>query len=83
MVKPQLDEVLANNREATEQVKAATDELTVAHAVLEKNLPGSAEAREIDEALERAHAAEKLLSESADKLEESNEKLQEAIKQVG
>ena len=74
-----LTEALEKNRQATEEVQRAAEDLAVAHAVLDtKTAKG-----EIDDEAKRAVAetarVEKRLEQSVDKLDQVNQTLQKEI----
>ncbi len=68
-------EALERNKEATEEVKKAAEDLAVVHAVLETKVAG--DGRHVDDgdvtrAVAEAHRVEKELAQSAEKLESVN-----------
>jgi archaellum component FlaC len=77
-----LEEALAKNEDATEEVKRAADELTIVRAVLEKVSDGTPP-EDIELAAERAEELEEDLSLAAEKLEEVNDTLAEELKGRG
>ncbi|RZL90449.1 MAG: hypothetical protein EOP82_15570 [Variovorax sp.] len=77
-----LEEALAKNVEATEEVKRAADELTIVRAVLDK-VPDGTPPEDIELAAERAGELEEDLSAAAEKLEEVNDALAEELKVRG
>jgi archaellum component FlaC len=77
-----LEEALAKNEDATEEIKRAADELTVVRAVLEKVSDGTPP-EDIELAAERAEELEEDLSLAAEKLEEVNDTLAEELKGRG
>jgi archaellum component FlaC len=77
-----LEEALAKNEDATEEIKRAADELTVVRAVLEK-VPDGTPPEDIELAAERAEELEEDLSLAAEKLEEVNDTLAEELKGRG
>lgn len=74
-----LEEALAQNVEATEEVKHVVDNLAVVHAVLDQ-APNGAPPGDLDLAAEKARKLEKQLSTAAEKLEDVNEKLADELK---
>ena len=73
-----LEEALAKNMDATEEVNRAADELTIVRAVLEK-LPEGTPPEDIELAAERTEALETDLSSAAEKLEEVNDTLADEV----
>jgi hypothetical protein len=68
-------DVLLQNTEAAEQIKAAANELEVVHAVLSTRVPGQAADGDVQAAVARTGEIEQQLSETAQALDESNERL--------
>ena len=72
-----LDDVLNQNIEATEQIKAAANELGVVHAVLSTPIPPQSAEGDLEAAVERTEEIEQQLNETAEALDRSNELLRE------
>ncbi|MDP3226474.1 MAG: hypothetical protein Q8N13_00670 [Acidovorax sp.] len=72
-------EILNQNLETAEQIKATADELDVVHAVLSTQIPTDAMQGDLQAAVERTDQLEQKLSETADALDKSNELLQQHI----
>jgi hypothetical protein len=70
-----LNEVLNQNLEAAEQIKATASELDVVHAVLSTQIPSEALEGDLQAAVERTDELGQQLSETAEALEKSNELL--------
>ncbi|MBT2303887.1 hypothetical protein J7E70_25930 [Variovorax paradoxus] len=77
-----LEEALAKNVDATEEVRRAADELTIVRAVLDK-VPDGTPPGDIELAAERAEELEGDLSSAAEKLDEVNDSLVEELKARG
>jgi hypothetical protein len=75
-----LAEAVEKNKEATEEVHKAAEDLAVAHAVLDTKAAGGAVDDEAKRAVAETAKVEKRLSRSAEKLEQVNETLQREIK---
>jgi hypothetical protein len=73
--KSPLDEALTKNKEASEEVARAADDLAVVHAVLDTKIEKGASDRDVERAVAETKKVEERLSESAEKLEEVNETL--------
>ena len=76
-------EALDKNKQVTEEVKKAADDLAVVHAVLEtkledKDKPGVD--ADVSRAVAETRKVEKQLAQSAEKLEAVNETLARAVK---
>lgn len=72
-----ITDVLRQNTEAAEQIKAAANELEVVHAVLTTKVPDNATDGDVQAAVVRTGEIEQQLSETAQALDESNERLRE------
>ena len=71
-------DVLNQNMEAVEKIKAAASELEVVHAVLSTEIPPeAAQGDDLQKAVERTGMIEQQLSETAKALDQSNEMLRE------
>ncbi|RST50111.1 hypothetical protein [Variovorax sp. MHTC-1] len=77
-----LEEALAKNVDATEEVRRTADELAIVRAVLDK-VPDGAPPEDIELAAERAEELEGGLSSAAEKLDEVNDTLAEELKARG
>jgi hypothetical protein len=80
---PEVENALEKNKEVTEEVKGAADELTVVHAVLSKDPPPPAAQGDTAQAIERTKELEERLTKSADKLTEVNETLARKVESSG
>lgn len=69
-------EILNQNLETAEQIKATANELDVVHAVLATQIPSDALKGDLQSAVERTDQLEQKLQETAEALEKSNEQLQ-------
>lgn len=67
-----IGEVLNQNLEAAEQIKAAASELEVVHAVLSTQVPAEAAQGDLKAAVERTGEIEQQLSETAEAMDKSN-----------
>lgn len=74
-----VSDALEANRQASESVQRAADELAVVHSVLDKEVPKKVLSEDVDEAVERAGAIEKKLSKSSKKLQESSQTLKREL----
>lgn len=72
-----ISDVLSQNVEAAEQIKAAASELEVVHAVLSTKVPAKAAEGDLQSAVERTAEIEQQLNETAQALDKSNEMLRE------
>ncbi|EER62265.1 hypothetical protein AcdelDRAFT_0179 [Acidovorax delafieldii 2AN] len=72
-----IGEVLNQNLEAAEQIKAAASELEVVHAVLSTQVPAKAAQGDLKAAVERTGEIEQQLSETAEAMDKSNAVLRE------
>ena len=75
-----LAEAVEKNKQATEEVHKAAEDLAVAHAVLDTKAAKGAVDDEANRAVAETAKVEKRLSQSAEKLEQVNETLQREIK---
>lgn len=75
-----LDEALSKNREVTEEVARAADDLAVVHAVLETKLSADASEVDVGRAVAETKRVEERLGESAEKLERVNETLAREVR---
>ena len=82
-VASKIAEALDKNKEATEQVRAATDELAVAHAVLETKLARGAPEADVAKAVAQTGQVEKRLAKSTDTLDKVNETLEQVLESKG
>ncbi|MDZ7862886.1 hypothetical protein [Acidovorax sp.] len=73
----EIADVLNQNVEAAEQIKATASELNVVHAVLSTQIPSEALEGDLQAAVERTDELEQQLSETAEALEKSNDLLRE------
>jgi len=71
-----LDAALEKNKEATEEIKEAADELIVVHAVLDKTVSKGGNSSDAKEAVAHTQQIERRLSDTAEKLDGVNETLQ-------
>lgn len=74
-----LAKALKENKEATQAVEKAADELAVVHAVLDSELPKEVISSDADHAVERTGQLEKQLSASSEKLRKVNESLEREL----
>jgi hypothetical protein len=77
-----LDEALAKNKEATEEVARAADDLAVVHAVLDTKIAKGASDGDVQQAVAETKKVEERLSESAEKLEQVNEILEREVRRA-
>jgi hypothetical protein len=73
-------DALDQNKQATEEVKKAADDLAVVHAVLDTKLTKDASNDEVERAVAETGRVEKRLTKSAEKLDEVNDKLEREAK---
>ncbi len=73
----EIADVLNQNVEAAEQIKATASELNVVHAVLSTQIPPESLEGDLQAAVERTDELEQQLSETAEALEKSNDLLRE------
>ena len=78
-----LDEALTKNKEATQEVARASDDLAVVHAVLDTKLANGASDSDVERAVAETKKVEERLSESAEKLEQVNETLEREVRRAG
>jgi hypothetical protein len=74
-----LAKTLKENKEATQAVEKAADDLAVVHAVLDSELPKKTVSSDVDRAVERTGQLEKQLSASSEKLKKVNESLEREL----
>ena len=75
-----LDEALSKNKEATEEVARAADDLAVVHAVLDTKIASGASDDDVERAVAETKRLEERLSDSAEKLEQVNETLEREVR---
>ncbi len=75
-----LEDALSKNKEATEEVARAADDLAVVHAVLETKINNRANEGDVKRAVAETKRVEERLSESAEKLDEVNETLEREVR---
>lgn len=73
---PTIDDALEQNKQVTEEIKVAADELGLVHAVLDKQIPGDVHHGDVADAVARTDELEKRLSKSTEALDEVNETLE-------
>lgn len=78
-VAPALDRALDQNQSVKEAVQKSADELLVIHAVLQQEIPGHAQTREIAQALQKTDDLEEKISASVEELTEVNQLLAQEI----
>jgi len=76
---PDLAKALRENKEATQAVEKAADDLAVVHAVLDSELPKEMLSSDVDRAVEQTSELEKQLSASSKKLKKVNESLEREL----
>jgi chaperonin cofactor prefoldin len=74
-----LAKALKENKEATQAVEKAADDLAVVHAVLDSELPKEAVSSDVERAVEQTSQLEKQLSASSKKLKKVNESLEREL----
>lgn len=72
-----LADVLSQNVEAAEQIKSASNELDVVHAVLSSQSSASQADEDLQAAVERTDEISEQLAETAEALDKSNQRLRE------
>lgn len=77
-----LDEALTKNKEATEEVTRASDDLAVVHAVLDTKITSGTSEDDVTRAVAETKKLEERLSESAEKLEQVNETLEREVRRA-
>lgn len=77
-----LDEALTKNKEATEEVARAADDLAVVHAVLDTKIAKGASDGDVKRAVAETKKVEERLSESTEKLEQVNETLEREVRRA-
>lgn len=75
-----LAEALDRNKEATEEVARAVDDLAVVHAVLDTKIENGAADDDVERAVAETKKVEERLSDSAEKLEQVNEALERELR---
>ena len=78
-----LNEALNKNKEATEEVARAADDLAVVHAVLDTKLASGASDGDVKRAVAETKKVEERLSESVEKLEHVNETIAREVRIFG
>ena len=78
-VTSQIAAALDKNKEATKEVKKATDQLAVAHAVLDTKLRKGAPDEDVARAVAQTGQIEQRLVRSTDTLEQVNETLEQVL----
>ena len=73
----QISDVLDQNIEVVEQIKASATELEMVHAVLSTKVPRQGAEGDLQAAVERTGEIEQQLSETAEALDRSNQLLRE------
>ena len=73
-------DALDQNKQATEEVKKAADDLAVVHAVLDTKVTKGASDGDVKRAVAETDHVEKRLTKSAEKLDKVNEKLERETK---
>jgi hypothetical protein len=76
---PGLAKAVKENKEATQAVEKAADDLAVVHAVLDSELPKEIVSSDVDRAVEQTGELEKQLSASSEKLKKVNESLEREL----
>lgn len=74
-----LAKALKENKEATQAVEKAADDLAVVHAVLDSELPKEVVSSDVDRAVEQTGQLERQLSASSEKLKRVNESLEREL----
>ena len=77
-----LADALGKSKEATEDVKKAADDLAVVHAVLETKLAKGVADEDAARAIAETDRLEKRLTQSAEKLDQVNETLEQEVKRA-
>jgi hypothetical protein len=75
-------EALDENKQATEEVKRAADDLAVVHAVLDTKLTKGVSDGDVKRAVAETNAVEKRLAESAEKLDRVNDTLEREVQRA-
>jgi hypothetical protein len=73
-------EALDQNKQATEEVKKAADDLAVVHAVLDTKLTRGASDSDVKRAVAETGKVEERLTRSAEKLDQVNEALEREVR---
>ena len=75
-------DALDTNKQATEEVKRAADDLAVVHAVLDTKLNRGTSDSEVARAVAETNQVEKRLTRSAEKLDKVNESLDRRLRKT-
>ncbi|MCY1249699.1 hypothetical protein D9M72_632570 [compost metagenome] len=70
---------MKENKEATQAVEKAADDLAVVHAVLDSELPKEVVSSDVDRAVEQTGQLERQLSASSEKLKRVNKSLEREL----
>lgn len=73
----EISQILSNNLETAEQIKATASELDVVHAVLSTQIPTEALQGDLQAAVDRTDQLEQQLNDTAEALDQSNELLRQ------
>jgi hypothetical protein len=73
-------DALAKSKQVKENVKRAADDLTVVHAVLDKEIPEGERSAEVNQAVQHTDQVEKKLQESVKTLEGVTKTLEAEVK---
>ena len=73
-------DALNKSNQVKNQVQKAADDLTVVHAVLDKEIPDSERSAEVDQAVTHTNQVEKRLQDSVRVLESATKTLEEQLK---
>eukprot|EP01031_Cornospumella_fuschlensis_P013247 gene13247-16199_t len=74
---PKVAEAVSQSKEVAEEIKDAAHDLAVAHAVLQKNIPGTPQEPDVKGAVKRTAEVQQSLDKTAEKLQAVTEKLEE------
>ena len=74
-----LADALERNKEATDEVKRASDDLAVVHAVLDTKMAKGANDADVKRAVAETNEVEKRLADSAEKLDQVNKTLEREV----
>lgn len=75
-----VEQALDKNRAATEEVKRATEDLAVIHAVLDSRVVPPAGDHEVEKAVAETKEVERRLADATDALQEVNTTLERTVK---
>ena len=75
-------EAVKQSKEVAIEIKDASHDLAVAHAVLKKNIPHGVHEEDVGGAVERTAEVQKNLDKAAEKLETVNQKLERQLKEA-